>query len=194
MANNVKKEVMLYAGVAFILLSVLFGMNIMSFIFGSLGPDAAGFTKTAGSIANETGAALNDTNGYELDAVSTYPGFANPVILELYNNTGGAVPTTLYSVSASGLLTNISTNATYTGTTDLNVSYSFDYDAGARLTSSKIQNASLYSIETYSNASHTQFNIVSIAIILVVLISLFMLFWKSDFMKGGSNRSGGNFQ
>lgn len=191
MAPNIKKSVLAYAGVAFILLGVLFGMNIMTFIFGSLGPDAAGLDKTAATIANETGASLNDTNGYELASASTYQGFANPVILELYNNTGGAVPTTLYSVSAGGLLTNISTNATYTGTTDLNVSYSFDYDAGARLSAVNIQNDSLTSLETYSNASTTQFSIINIAIILVILISLFLLFWS--YFMGGKESKGGSF-
>lgn len=45
MAPNIKKSVLAYASVAFILLGVLFGMNIMTFIFGSIGPDAAGFTE-----------------------------------------------------------------------------------------------------------------------------------------------------
>ncbi len=107
---DVRKTVLLYAGVAFILLGVLFGMNIMTFIFGSLGPEAAGFT--------ENSAAWN--------------------------------------------------------------------------TSEAIQNDSLNSIETYSSASSTQFSTISIAIILAILISLFVLFWYY-FMGSenvGSNKGG----
>ena len=113
MAPNVKKTVLAYAGIAFILLGVLFGMNIMTFIFGSLGPDSAGFAE---------------------------------------------------------------------GTSAYN-------------TSEIIQNQSLNSIQTYAEASDTQFSTISIAIILVILISLFLLFW-TYFMgggEGGRGRSSGSF-
>ena len=109
---DVKKTILIYASTAFILLGVLFGMNIMTFIFGSLGPESAGFA------------------------------------------TGSQV----YNVSQA------------------------------------IQNASLNSIQTYSEASDTQFSTISIAIILVILISLFLLFW-TYFMggTGSTGKGGGSF-
>jgi len=105
-----------YAVIAFTLLGVLFGMMIMSFIFGQLGPAATGLTSA------DTG----------------------------YNE------------------------------------------------SLKIQNNSLQGIVTYTNGASTQFNTVSIAVILVLLIGVFLLFWgifvSNKKKQGASSSMGGNFQ
>ena len=44
---EVHKNVREYALVGFLLLSVLFGMNLMAFIFGNLGPASAGIPITS---------------------------------------------------------------------------------------------------------------------------------------------------
>ncbi len=101
-----------FAFIAFTLLGVLFGMMIMSFIFGQLGPGSTGLT-------------------------SSDPG---------YNET---------------LL---------------------------------IQNNSLQAIVTYSAGASTQFNTVSIAIILGLLIAVFLIFWKIFVTNsGGKGGSAGTF-
>jgi hypothetical protein len=61
-----------------------------------------------------------------------------------------------------------------------------------------IQNNSLQSIVTYTEGSDTQFTTISIAIILVILIGVFLLFWKifvakSKKSSSGSSGYGGNF-
>ncbi len=102
-----------YAGIAFTLLGVLFGMMIMAFIFGVLGPSASGLT-------------------------ASDPG---------YNE------------------------------------------------SLQIQNNSLVAVVTYTEGASTQLNTVSIAIILILLIGVFLVFWQifvSD-KKAGSSSGGGNF-
>ena len=43
---NVKKEIVALIGIVFLLLGALFGVNIMSFIFGNLGPENAGLVVT----------------------------------------------------------------------------------------------------------------------------------------------------
>lgn len=104
-----------YAVIAFTLLGVLFGMMIMNFIFGQLGPSSTGLT-------------------------AADPGYNESLI---------------------------------------------------------IQNNSLQGIVTYTNGSSTQFNTVSIAIILVLLIGVFLLFWKifvaDKKKKASSSGMGGNF-
>jgi len=102
-----------YATIAFTLLGILFGMMIMTFIFGVLGPDAGGLT-------------ISD------------PG---------YNE------------------------------------------------SLEVQNNSLVAVVTYTDGASTQLNTVSIAIILILLIGVFLVFWKIfvDKKKGAGNTSGGNF-
>jgi vacuolar-type H+-ATPase subunit I/STV1 len=103
-----------YATIAFTLLGVLFGMMIMTFIFGQLGPSSTGLT-------------LAD------------PG---------YNE------------------------------------------------SLDVQNNSLQGIVSYTANSTTQFNTVSIAVILILLIGVFLLFWGifvANKKKSSSGSSGGNF-
>ncbi|KKN12721.1 hypothetical protein LCGC14_1013570 [marine sediment metagenome] len=41
---NVKKEIVALIGIVFLLLGALFGVNIMSFIFGNLSPEDAGLS------------------------------------------------------------------------------------------------------------------------------------------------------
>ena len=111
--SETKKDILAYVVIVFLLLGALFGMQIMSFIFGNLGPEAAGLT--AGSA--------------------------------------------LFNVSAA------------------------------------IQNDSLAAIQTYSAASSTQFSTVSIAITLILLIGLFVIFWKLIMKDGliGGTKGSGNF-
>lgn len=96
--------------IGFLLLAVLFGMQIMAFIFGNLGPDNSGLT----------------------------------VDTEAYN------------------------------------------------TSLQIQNDSLNAIGNYSTQAGTQFTTLGIAITLVILVAVFIFFWKA-FMGSEKGSSPGSF-
>ena len=100
-SKNVKE----FATIGFILLAVLFGMQIMTFIFGNLGPEQSG--------------------------------------LEFYSEA--------YNRSAS------------------------------------IQNDSLVAIGNYATQSGTQFTTLGIAITLVILVAVFIFFWKA-FMGSGKRK------
>ncbi len=110
---GVGDDVKSFIAITFLLLGALFGMMIMSFIFGNLGP----------------------------------------------GNSGLDVGTIAFNISQA------------------------------------VQNNSLGAIETYSEQADTQFNTAAIAIVLLILISLFAIFWK--FFIGGGKKSGaggmGNF-
>jgi len=97
-----------FALIGFILLAVLFGMQIMTFIFGNLGPENSGLT--AGS--------------------------------EAFN------------------------------------------------VSQQVQNDSLRAIGNYATQSGTQFTTLGIAITLIVLVAVFLFFWKA-FMGGGKDGKSG---
>ena len=101
-----------YAVIAFTLLGVLFGMMIMTFIFGNLGPEQSGLT----------------------------------IGTEAYN------------------------------------------------TSLEVQNNSLQSISSYTAQADTQLNTVAIAIILVILIGVFLLFWQIFVGGGKGKKAGGGSQ
>ena len=64
---GVKGTILSFAFIAFALLGVLFGMNIMTFIFGTLGPTAAGLD--SGTIAYNTSTAIQN---YSLGAIENY--------------------------------------------------------------------------------------------------------------------------
>ena len=183
---DVKKTVLLYAGVAFILLGVLFGMNIMTFIFGSLDADTAGFAQTTGVSTNESTGGINLT-GYTVDNTSL-PSPGTFVITDAWdtNATGwvlniGAGNVTIDAAGVARNATKIATLYTLDGTFGSNatISYTVNYNkpGTARYVALQVQNDSLNSIETYANNSDTQFSTISIAIILAILISLFVLFW-----------------
>jgi len=106
---DAQKTVMGFAMIVFILLGILFGTQIMTFIFAQLGPSQAGLT-------------VSDVG---------------------YNE------------------------------------------------SLTIQNDSLYAITQYTGQSDTQFLVVGIAITLLILIALFIVFWKY-FMTDTIGKMGGS--
>jgi len=112
------KTIKEYATIIFTLLGILFGVMIMTFVFGQLGPSTAGLTSA-------------------------------------------------------------------------NLAYN---------TSLAIQNNSLGGLQAYSAGTTTQMNTVSIAIVLVLLIGVFLIFWKIFVSNKNKSRSrgyggemGGNF-
>ena len=75
---DVKKSILSFAFIAFALLGVLFGMNIMTYIFGSLGSaQSTTFTDTSVTIINETGGYINRT-GYVVNASTIAAPAASP--------------------------------------------------------------------------------------------------------------------
>lgn len=186
--QNVKQTILLYASVAFILLGVLFGMNIMSFIFGSLGPDVAGLDRTSITIINETESTLSNTVNYTVAQEAIRPAYNLLSILYVANTSGTIIPVQNFTFdSGSGVISVNSSRTTADGyLKEVNFSYTGEYDGVIRETAVDIQNDSLLAIQTYSEGSDTQFSTISIAIILVILISLFLLFWT--FFMGGKSK------
>ena len=64
---DMKKEAMIFIGLIFALLGVLFGMQIMTFIFGNLGPESSGLP--VGSEAFNTSSLVQNNS---LQAILTY--------------------------------------------------------------------------------------------------------------------------
>ena len=178
-----------FATIAFTLLGVLFGMMIMTFIFGLLSPSTVITEQTAVTVTNETGAWLNTTT-YTVDN-SAIKGFANLVITSAINSSSNAsILTGNFTVSGSGF-----TNATTATYEAVGVSYTFTKDSDTRNTADNVQNNSLNAIISYTGQSETQLLTVGIAITLVVLIAVFLLFWGVFIGKKGKkgSDSGGNF-
>ncbi len=180
-----------YAGIAFTLLGVLFGMMIMAFIFGVLGPSNLGADPVSVSVINETGAWLNETT-YTVSN-SEVEGFASLVITSAINTTSNtSIGVGNFSVTGSGY---DNSTSDINSTTTVWVSYTYTKNSDAVVSAGEIQSNSLVAVVTYTEGAGTQLNTVSIAIILILLIGVFLVFWQifvSDKKVGGSS-GGGNF-
>lgn len=186
---------MVFAVAAFVLLGVLFGMQLTTFIFGNLNTAAATtFDLDSARKINETGA-INGTNGYTLRE-ATRPGFTNPTnIIAVNASSNVLINAANYTVSSSGLVS----NATAYLWQSVNFTYNYEFKGTAQLISEGVSNYSLEAVETYSEQSDTQFSTIAIAITLVVLLLVFGLFWKYFVGSKGSGGMGygngrGNFE
>ena len=177
-----------YAGIAFTLLGILFGMMIMTFIFGQLGSNSIPNGTESVSVINETGAWLNET-AYTVSN-SGVIGFTGLTITSAINTTdNSSIAVGNFTVSGATF-----TNASATTWTSIWVSYDYTQDTDAKKATDQVQNNSLVAITTYTSGASTQLNTVSIAIILILLIGVFLVFWKIFVTnKKSSDTSGGNF-
>ena len=176
--NNTVKEILAYITVFFLLLAALFGGQIMTFIFGQLGPDAAGIQDLSATVTNESGAWLNSTT-YTVDNAAVQ-GFSNLVITSAVNATNASQTIAVgnFTVSGTGF-----TNSTVSTWPTINFSYTYDYFSDVKIASLGVQNESLQGVVTYAEGSTAQMNVLSIAVILILLVGVFLIFWNK-FIKG----------
>lgn len=176
---SVKTNIAMFSAVAFILLAVLFGMNIMTFIFGSLS-SGTDLPPLAATVINETGGFLN-FSGYVVTGASSAD-FSNFAVTQIKNSTNGnAIATNLYTSNAT---TGRVTNATTVTFTAVTIDYTYLYSGAIEVQGRNVQANSLTSINTYATGSQSQFSILSISIVLVLLLGVFALFYKN--VVGGS--------
>jgi len=190
--TKVLKSVGAFAGIAFLLLGILFGMQIMSFIFAQLNPANSGIIDdVSATVTNETNAYLNSTGYIVLNASVT--GFSGLAITSALNSTDGT-DILLGNFTVTGANVTNATTQTFK-----NVSYTYTYNkhSETRISLDSVNNNSLQSIVTYTEQADTQFSTIAIAITLAILIALFLLFWIF-FIKGGGKgkdegMAGGSF-
>lgn len=176
---NVKKEIVMLVGIVFLLMGTLFGVNIISFIFGNLGTEIPTlYTDNLllqQSVINESGFTINNTVAVSVAVASglNYSGGFN--LLEVNNGTT-IYPIANFTTTDSGTITVIAAdNFNYTG---VNVSYNYTAKSQLQIDAENIINQSLQAELTYASNATNQMNIVNVTIILALLIFLFFLFWK----------------
>ncbi len=194
--SEAQQNVRVFVLIAFLLLAALFGMIIMTFIFGNIQTGITTSFTAFGTttVNNETGGFVNASVIHTLDSVTNDTFRGSVTVSTVYTNglesnlTGGLVDSGNYTVdAASGTITGLATNTQ--NFTDVNITYTYSLKREAQVVSENVQNNSLVAIRTYSSQANTQFTTVAIAITLAVLIAVFLLFWKA-FM-GGSLGGGG---
>ena len=182
---DVGKSVLGFAFVAFALLGVLFGMNIMSFIFGNLGEaQSSSLADGTTTILNETDGFLNDS-GYTILGASADNFIGNVIVNHVVNYSDGngtIIDAGDYNVNIS---TGVLTNATAVDYINISVNYTYTSKTVAKLSAEAVTNNSLVALETYAEQSDTQFSTLAIAITLVILLAVFAFFWRFFMGSGG---------
>ena len=186
---EIQKSVKEFAMVGFLLLAVLFGMQIMVFIFGNFG--AADFLEDETiATVNETGAYINAT-GYTLTKASQSDFTGGAAITIVYNSTDGLVILSgNYTVNAN---TGVVTNASTTTWANVNISYTTNHKTEVEVISDSVTNDSLRAIGEYAEQSGTQFTTLGIAITLVILVAVFVFFWVAFMGKKKGDEGPGGF-
>ena len=148
-----------FATIAFTLLGVLFGMMIMTFIFGLLGSgNVLQSTDVTISVVNETGAWLNSTT-YTVDNSGAID-FGNLIIVSAVNYTDDtSIAVGNFTVNGTGF-----TNSSATTWINVSVSYTYTRNSDATISADKVQNNSLNAIVSYTGQADTQLLTVSSAI------------------------------
>ena len=189
-AQNSVRE---FATIGFLLLAVLFGMQIMVFVFGNMSAINV-LEDVSQAVINETNAHAN-TTGYTVSQVSQSNFSSGVTITAVWNQTGSSagynltVPLTNVSVTSAGLLTN-GTIITYS---NISISYTSQHKTNAEMRGDEINNDSLNAIGNYSTQAGTQFTTLGIAITLILLVAVFLFFWVAFMGKGkkGDSSPGG---
>jgi len=185
---DLKKEVLAIIAVVFVLLGVLFAINIYSFMFGML-DHANSIPDVTKNIINETGLFINNT-GSTVSAVSL-PGFIGGITaIQVWNVSSPGTPVLLTSGNYTlNQTTGLLKNASAVVYSSVNVSYSFTSKSDVKLSSEAVTNDSLNAVKTYSAGASNQMNVVSIVIILLLLISVFVIFMKLWQNRNGNSGS-----
>jgi len=169
-------------GVASLVIAVVVSLVIISTLTGAGLLDG---DRTTGTVTNETSAHLNDS-GYQLTGFdSGLINYISPVINELLNSTAGVVPTSVYSISSTGLLTNITTNDTYTGTGDFNISYGYTIRGNEELSSNFMSTNLTAGVNEISEKIPTVLLVAAIVLLLGILAILVGV-WARMKIGGGS--------
>ena len=155
----------------------------MVFIFGNLGATDY-LTDESRAVINETEAYANGT-AYIVDGASDI-GASSFVLTSAWMRTNESGPydyqvTDLannLTLSSAGSLTNL-TALNYTLQSNMSVSYTYTRHTEAEIVSDSVTNDSLRAIGSYAEQSGTQFTTLGIAITLILLVAVFLFFWKS---------------
>jgi len=190
MGSDTSKNIREFALIGFILLAVLFGMQIMTFIFGSLG--SVPLEDVTTTVTNES-ISINLITGISTINDNTNINFVSWNATVIYNTTLGptAQNNTLVEGTDYQIFSNNGTFGNVTGGWNLtNVTYSVVRKSEVEIVTNQVQNDSLRAIGNYATQSGTQFTTLGIAITLIILVAVFLFFWKA-FMGGGKKGEDG---
>ena len=193
--DKIGKSVKEFAMIGFLLLAVLFGMQIMAFIFGNIG-SIDQLTDTTSTVTNET-IGLTLTNGVGTITENTNLNFVSWNATTILNATFGVADATSNETLVEGtdytIFTNNGTFGNVTGGWNRTlVTYTDIRKSEAEITTESITNDSLNAVGNYSTQAGTQFTTLGIAITLVILVAVFIFFWKA-FMGSEKGNAPGSF-
>ena len=174
----------LITGLVFGVASLIIGVIIAFVIVSTLtGADLLTGTRTSTTVTNETGGYLNET-GYQLDGLDTNYVPGGITISQVTNATDGVgtvIPTANYTVSSTGLLTNVSV-ITYS---EINVTYSQSIYSVEEISTDSLSANLTEGVDNVSSKIPTVLLVAAIVLILGILV-LLVGTWQRMRIGGGS--------
>jgi len=174
----------LITGIVFGVASLVIGVIIAFVIVSTLtGADLLTSTRTSTTVTNETGGYLN-TTGYQLAGLDADYVPGGITISQVTNATAGngtVIPAANYTVSSTGLLTNVSV-ITYAS---INITYSQNIYSVEEQSSSALSGNFTEGVDNVSSKIPTVLLVAAIVLILGVLV-LLVATWQRMRIGGGS--------
>ncbi len=202
-AENVISQIVLFVGIVFLLLGVLFGAQIFTFIFGNIGQaninsiDLATDTTTNLSVIQIGQDIGINVSGFIIPEASFSNFTSGPILIQVLNITEGintVIPLTNFTVNT---VTGNITNATLITFKNVSLTYTVSAKTQQQISTENVNDNSLNAIVVYTEQSGTQLNTAAIAITLLILIALFLVFWvafiRPMMQQSAGKNSGGNF-
>lgn len=194
-SSSVLSKIVVFVGIVFLLLGVLFGAQIFTFIFGSIGQaNVASISLVPNTQINLTGAFINTTT-FTIPQASQLNFSGSVLVIEAFNATDDTlIPEANFTMDAA---TGTITNATLAAYNDVILSYTWNQKSPAQLSAESVNNNSLVAVVAYTEQADTQLNTAAIAITLLILIALFLVFWvafiRPMMIQNSGKTTGGNF-
>ena len=190
-AQNSVRE---FATIGFLLLAVLFGMQIMVFIFGGLGQlEIADVTVNVGneSITHNVVNGVSTITTIDPSNIN-FVSWNASVVYNISVLGGSAVGNNILVEGTDyQIFTNNGSFGNITGGWNVtNVTYAVVQKTEVELRSEEVTNDSLNAIGNYSTQAGTQFTTLGIAITLILLVAVFIFFWVAFMSKGKKGDSG----
>ncbi len=168
------------------LVTMLFVIGLLVMIFSLMGGELrdATFTSTTVAVTNESGAYINIT-GYTVDNAGALNGVYTAT--SVWANVSGTpylVPSSNYTLSSAGVLTNASIVPVASEYNDANISYSYVYDA--ENTATGVMNDTIGGVSSVTDW-YPIFIVIGAMVVLILLTVIIVTAIRGSGLMGGES-------
>ena len=168
---------------SFVTMLFVIGLLVMIFSLMGGGLRDATYTETSITVVNESGTVFANATGYTLASESTYLNAEDYVITAVWNETSSdLVPAANYTVNTG--TGNFSNAAGYENVYQVNVSYTFNYDASN--TATDVMNDTVSGIANVTDWFDIFIVIMAMIVLILLTVIIITAIRGSGLMEGGT--------